>query len=677
MEGYKMFSNLLDRAFSGAEQGISKFDNSVSDRVNNEIMTKLLQEQDPNAFRDKLASGEFLEGVDPRRVRASTISALASRPTDLLEQAKGFRANRIAQADDRAASVISQLAEAAGNDAKQTDILAANPEWNQGMSASQILGYNKDIQGLNRGRVGLEGDRLTNKINQQSYDQSGTRFSRESTEWENNQAADIIRQQIWNQTGGEPDATEALIRGLSGKVNPHVLSKVTASFGLNSYRDFGSGGMLGGGGGSTAAFDYVSNPGAWSSVPVEVGKALGLDPMDVASVMSFETGGKMDPKLMGGAGGNYMGLIQFGPEERRKYGINANSTPEQWTSAITNFMKDRGFKNGMGIEDFYSTILTGSPGNYDRKDANGTSVRNAIPKILNDHRSNAERFLANALPGIGPTAARSTFVQQGIEPVMAESPLVTQYAQTSIDTSSPKAVADKLRKGSMSGITSAWIVRKIQDVQARALKAGHRITAATAGSIVEGSLVSQGPISGYFKAGDFTIDDDMVDQQINLVTSNKLATAVNAYQRTARSMDNLAGGEAMLKQAQSRLINAQRRGIRDLSPFLRDVAMAQAIVNQASGAVDAEQELLRPDRRSPAPKNRSNRASETIAQAASRNGPKPTAFARDSRGNFKQQGSAGSRARASEILSEIPSGVGSFIANYNPASLLLRSILGN
>lgn len=140
----------------------------------------------------------------------------------------------------------------------------------------------------------------------------------------------------------------------------------------------------------------------WQGVATNVASALGLDAKEVAAVMSFESAGTFDPTKMGGDGGNYMGLIQFGPNERQQYGIDADSTPEEWTNAILSFMDDRGFEKGMGLEDFYSTILTGSPGNYDRQDSNGTSVRNAIPRILADHGPNAERWLAAGIQSIDP-----------------------------------------------------------------------------------------------------------------------------------------------------------------------------------------------------------------------------------------------------------------------------------
>lgn len=136
-------------------------------------------------------------------------------------------------------------------------------------------------------------------------------------------------------------------------------------------------------------------PGPWQGVAVNVAKRFGLDPSDVAAVMSYETGGTFSPTIMGGTGGNYMGLIQFGPAERKKYGITKASTPEQWTSAIGDFLQDRGFRRGMGMLDLYSTINAGSPGRYNASDGNGT-VRTHVEQILGAHKEKARGWLGGA-----------------------------------------------------------------------------------------------------------------------------------------------------------------------------------------------------------------------------------------------------------------------------------------
>lgn len=141
------------------------------------------------------------------------------------------------------------------------------------------------------------------------------------------------------------------------------------------------------------AVEYNPSGDPWAGVAVNVARQFGLDPVQVGAVMSYETAGTFSPTIMGGKNGNYMGLIQFGPEERQRYGINQNSTPEQWTQAITGFLTDRGFKPGMGIEDLYSTINAGSPGRYNASDGNGT-VRGHVGKILSQHVPKAQQWLS-------------------------------------------------------------------------------------------------------------------------------------------------------------------------------------------------------------------------------------------------------------------------------------------
>lgn len=141
----------------------------------------------------------------------------------------------------------------------------------------------------------------------------------------------------------------------------------------------------------------------WANVAVDVARNFGLNPLDVAAVMSYETGGTFNPKVMGGTGGQYMGLIQFSPDNRAKYGINENSSPEQWTKAITGYLSDRGFKPGMGLEDLYSTINAGAPGRYNASDGNGT-VTQHVNRIIKDH-------LAKAAEWVGPLATSEDVAQ--------------------------------------------------------------------------------------------------------------------------------------------------------------------------------------------------------------------------------------------------------------------------
>jgi hypothetical protein len=124
---------------------------------------------------------------------------------------------------------------------------------------------------------------------------------------------------------------------------------------------------------------------------------LGINPSDLLTAMSYETGGKLDPNLWGGAGGRYLGLIQFGPEEQRTYGVKPGMSVGDQVNAAEDFLRDRGVKPGMGLLDIYSTINAGRPGLYDRSDAsNGGAPGTVADKVATQmvgHRARANAML--------------------------------------------------------------------------------------------------------------------------------------------------------------------------------------------------------------------------------------------------------------------------------------------
>lgn len=124
---------------------------------------------------------------------------------------------------------------------------------------------------------------------------------------------------------------------------------------------------------------------------------LGIHPSDLATAISYETGGKFDHNMMGGAGGRHMGLIQFGPEEQAKYGVKAGMPLDAHFKAVEGFLRDRGVKPGMGMIDVYSTINAGSPGRYNASDANNGgmpgTVADKVASQMVGHRARANSML--------------------------------------------------------------------------------------------------------------------------------------------------------------------------------------------------------------------------------------------------------------------------------------------
>jgi hypothetical protein len=120
-------------------------------------------------------------------------------------------------------------------------------------------------------------------------------------------------------------------------------------------------------------------------------RAIGADPVDLATVMSYETGGTFTTDRT--ANGR-IGLIQFGAPESKRYGAAPGQSYDEQVAASARYLVDRGFKPGMGILDLYSTINAGRPGLYHLKDeknggAPGT-VRDKVNSQMAGHRARAE-----------------------------------------------------------------------------------------------------------------------------------------------------------------------------------------------------------------------------------------------------------------------------------------------
>jgi hypothetical protein len=99
--------------------------------------------------------------------------------------------------------------------------------------------------------------------------------------------------------------------------------------------------------------------------------SAGYNADDLLKVINYESSGR--PDVWGGKGGKYFGLLQFGPEERKQFGVDTvHPNARNQIDAGFRFLEARGFKPGMGVMDMYSTVLAGSPGHYNRSDGAGT-----------------------------------------------------------------------------------------------------------------------------------------------------------------------------------------------------------------------------------------------------------------------------------------------------------------
>lgn len=134
----------------------------------------------------------------------------------------------------------------------------------------------------------------------------------------------------------------------------------------------------------------------------------GLDPIDVATAVSYETKGTFNPEIWGGAGNKYFGLMQASPDNQRRYKVGPGVSGAEQVTALGDYLRDRGVKPGMGLLDIYSAINAGRPGLYNASDANNGGAPGTVADKVRGmaaHRMRASLLLDGKLPDMQAAGA--------------------------------------------------------------------------------------------------------------------------------------------------------------------------------------------------------------------------------------------------------------------------------
>ena len=141
-------------------------------------------------------------------------------------------------------------------------------------------------------------------------------------------------------------------------------------------------------------------------------KELGVPPEHLAAVMANES--SLNPKAWGGDGGQYYGLIQFGPDARKDGGVDptTDGTFAAQMPKVVDYFKQHGFDASKYPDPkamqqaLYSTVLSGNPNHVTAADSNGTSAAGAADRLLSGdrHRQAAAFLQAGSAPNWRSTA---------------------------------------------------------------------------------------------------------------------------------------------------------------------------------------------------------------------------------------------------------------------------------
>ncbi|MGP9790703.1 hypothetical protein [Roseinatronobacter sp. NSM] len=147
--------------------------------------------------------------------------------------------------------------------------------------------------------------------------------------------------------------------------------------------------------------NWMSNPDLARGI-METADDLGMDPLDLATIISYETAGTFDPTKRGPTTqwGQHRGLIQFGEPQARQHGVNWDDPIRSQLGrdgAIARYYRSSGWKPGMGLMDAYSIVNAGGPGLHHRSDANNGGAPGTVADKVNSqmagHRQKAEAML--------------------------------------------------------------------------------------------------------------------------------------------------------------------------------------------------------------------------------------------------------------------------------------------
>lgn len=199
---------------------------------------------------------------------------------------------------------------------------------------------------------------------------------------------------------------------------------------------------------ATQDADGVTFNGDIKSGIMATAQSLGVDPVDLATAISYETGGSFSPTQPGPTTqwGQHRGLIQFGEPQAKKYGVDWNDPIGSQlgpNGAVAKYLRDTGVKPGMGLLDIYSAINAGGVGLYNRSDANNGgapgTVRDKVEKQMAGHRAKALAMFKDYQPrqaqpaqlaSLDPNAgAQMAFAPQNEPQQPAQGALQTLLAQ--------------------------------------------------------------------------------------------------------------------------------------------------------------------------------------------------------------------------------------------------------
>ncbi|QDP54356.1 MAG: hypothetical protein Unbinned4120contig1000_8 [Prokaryotic dsDNA virus sp.] len=595
MRGQEIFARLLSDGFASAQRGLDRYDDSISEQVNNAIQLRIAGADDTDAAKAILAGLQ----TDPnaKRISDQTLNLAMARPDALTQQAfnegrlddsiynrqrvRGFDA-----AEDRFAKLYAdrQAAYAKGTEEGQAWD-AANPNAMDGLSLAATRQNVQDASAATMGALDITGKELSNegarlgiKQAEFDYDTGVWRFGNEKADRADVEAAQGFMANFQGSGYTLEDLNGQLA---SSGLSPGAQAIVRAQTGQNipgSYGDYGgsAGGGAGGsvtGHGGVSAYDvlnYQARGQGFESVPSSV-KTVG-DAMAFGKSMLNDMYSRGVPR---GTGSSAMGLYQITQSTMAEFGEQAlgkNWRKADWRDPETQDRLGRAIFEGKGG-------VRGSAQRLADRWAMFKGKPQLAAQVARMPWEQAREIIAKGESGASPAAlllaqtVSGASANQQYQQTNSASGIATSIQPYMRDTAPLATVVTRLTKeGPLKGATTQFVSGQIQRIKQQAATGRNpvRLTDAAAGEILVNSLAANDNWFGNFfnpsdpaANGDWKIDPKLLRSNIDQVRPGAPDNTLVANQ----SMEVLAGQvqatRAAWEAASQRLAGAQQQAARN------------------------------------------------------------------------------------------------------------------
>jgi murein DD-endopeptidase MepM/ murein hydrolase activator NlpD len=206
----------------------------------------------------------------------------------------------------------------------------------------------------------------------------------------------------------------------------------------------------------------------------QVAANIGADPVDLLTLMSFESAGTLSPSQRGPyvpGQGRAVGLIQFMPATAAELGATvkelARMSATEQLDYVGKYLVKRGFPKGGTLKQLYSTVFAGHP--YARGSISDGyhTLDSAVERMNREHRSRAIAILNGDIKGINSVSLEFSVDSterklNSAGSVLNSNPVLFEEQESELNdwTAEDKSTPAKGEKIAGYEVTSPWGNRK-------------------------------------------------------------------------------------------------------------------------------------------------------------------------------------------------------------------------